>query len=311
MGKVAFVFPGQGSQFAGMGQELAAGFPEARAVFERADAALGEPISRLCFSGPEEQLQLTANTQPAILTVSLAALAALRARGASFDGTAGHSLGEYSAIGAAGGLAVEDLVRTVRRRGQLMQEAVPVGVGAMAAVLGPGREVVEACCREACGGGEVVVAANFNAPEQTVIAGHAAAVARAGQLLIAHGAKRVVPLPVSAPFHSPLMAPARAGLAPVLDALPFKDLAVPLYSNVDAAPVTEASAVRDGLVRQVDAPVRWVELVQRMVADGFDTFVEVGPGGVLSGLIRRIARAATTVQVGTAAQVETYIGKTG
>ena len=308
MGKVAFVFPGQGSQFVGMGQELAATYAEARAVFERADAALGEPISRLCFSGPEEQLKLTANTQPAILTASLATFAVLRARGASFDGTAGHSLGEYSAIGAAGGLPVEDLVRTVRRRGQLMQEAVPVGVGAMAAVLGPGRDVVEACCREACGGGEVVVAANFNAPEQTVIAGHAGAVARAGQLLIAHGAKRVVPLPVSAPFHTPLMAPARAGLAPALDALGFKELSVPLYSNVDAAPVTDGSAVRDGLVRQVDAPVRWVELVQRMAAEGFDTFVEVGPGGVLSALIRRIAHAAATVQVGTAAQLEAYLG---
>jgi [acyl-carrier-protein] S-malonyltransferase len=307
MGKTAFVFPGQGSQFAGMGEDLARRYPEARALFERADAALGEPLSKLCFEGPDERLRLTANTQPAILTASLAAFAVLAARGARFDGVAGHSLGEYSAVGAASGLEVEDLVRAVRRRGRLMQEAVPVGVGAMSAVLGPARDLVEACCREASAGGETVVAANFNAPEQTVIAGHAGAVARAGELLAARGAKRVVALPVSAPFHSPLMASAREGLVSVLAALPFAGLSAPLYNNVDAAPVTDAGAVRDGLIRQVDAPVRWVELVERMVADGFDTFVEVGPGGVLSGLIRRIARPAVTIQAGTAEQVEAYL----
>jgi [acyl-carrier-protein] S-malonyltransferase len=310
MGRVAFVFPGQGSQFAGMGRDLAERYAEARAVFDRADAALGEPLSRLCFEGPEERLRLTANTQPAILTVSLAAYAVLAARETAFDGVAGHSLGEYSAIGAAGGVGVEELVRTVRRRGQLMQEAAPVGVGAMSAVLGPPRADVEAACREASIMGEVAVPANFNAPEQTVIAGHAGAVARAGALLAARGAKRVVPLPVSAPFHSPLMAPAREGLAPVLAALNFNGLSVPLFSNVDASPVREPAAVRDGLVRQVDAPVRWVELVQRMVADGFDTFVEIGPGSVLSGLIRRIARGASTVQVGTAEQVDAYLART-
>ena len=307
MGKTAFVFPGQGSQFAGMGEDLARRYTEARALFERADAALGEPLSKLCFEGPDERLRLTANTQPAILTASLAAFAVLAARGARFDGVAGHSLGEYSAVGAASGLEVEDLVRAVRRRGRLMQEAVPVGVGAMSAVLGPARDLVEACCREASAGGETVVAANFNAPEQTVIAGHAGAVARAGELLAARGAKRVVALPVSAPFHSPLMASAREGLVSVLAALPFAGLSAPLYNNVDAAPVTDAGAVRDGLIRQVDAPVRWVELVERMVADGFDTFVEVGPGSVLSGLIRRIARPAVTIQAGTAEQVEAYL----
>jgi [acyl-carrier-protein] S-malonyltransferase len=307
MGKCALVFPGQGSQLVGMGRDLVERYPDARAVFARADAALGESLSALCFEGPEERLRLTANTQPAILTVSLAAFAVLKARGVHFEGVAGHSLGEYSAIGAGGGLGVEDLVRTVRRRGQLMQDAVPVGVGAMSAVLGPGREAVEAACREASDGREVVVAANFNAPEQTVIAGHAAAVARAGALLQGRGAKRVVALPVSAPFHSPLMVPAREGLAPVLAALDFADLHVPLYTNVDAVPVINGAVIREGLVRQVDAPVRWVELVQRMVAAGFDTFVEVGPGSVLSGLIRRIARDTATIQVGTADQVEAFL----
>ena len=309
MGKVAFIFPGQGSQFPGMGKELAERFPEARAVFDRADAALFEPLSTLCFEGPEEKLRLTANTQPAILTVSVATFEVLRVRGARFDGVAGHSLGEYTAIGAAGGVSVEELVRSVRRRAQLMQEAVPVGIGAMSAVLGSGREAVEACCREASVRGEVVVPANFNAPEQTVIAGHVAAVTRAGQLLVARGAKRVVALPVSAPFHSPLMLPVRSGLAPVVAALGLRDLTVPLYNNVDARPVTAVGAIKDGLIRQVDSPVRWVELIERMVADGFDTFVEVGPGSVLSGLVRRIVHSAATIQVGTAEQVETFLAR--
>ncbi len=311
MGRIAFVFPGQGSQSVGMGADLAERFPLARDIFERADAALGGGLSRLCFEGPEDKLRLTENTQPAILTVSLAAHAVLASRGAACEGVAGHSLGEYSAVGAAGGLDVEALVRTVRRRGQLMQQAVPVGEGAMAAVLGPDRATVEAACSEAEAGGGVVRAVNFNAPEQTVIAGEAAAVKRASEIVAGLGAKRVVPLPVSAPFHSPLMAPAREGLAPVLREQLVQRLRAPLYNNVDAVPVREADDVRDGLIRQVDAPVRWVETVERMVADGFDTFVEIGPGNALSGMIRRIARGVTTIQVGTADQVEAYLERIG
>jgi [acyl-carrier-protein] S-malonyltransferase len=311
MGKIGFVFPGQGSQFVGMGKDLYDHFPEAREVFDRADAALGEALSRLCFEGPEEKLRLTANTQPAILTVSVAVFAALAARGATFDGVAGHSLGEYSAIGAAGGLGTEDLVRTVRRRGRLMQNAVPVGVGAMAAVLGLPRNLVEDVCAQVSEPGAIVVAANFNTPEQTVIAGHAAGVDSAGRVLAQRGAKKLVLLPVSAPFHSPLMRPARDGLKPVLSALAFRRLSVPLYNNVDAASVQDQAAVRSGLDRQVDAAVRWVELIEQMVADGFETFVEVGPGSVLSSLIRRIAPTATTIQVGSVNQLEAYFAKKG
>ncbi len=284
MGKIAWVFPGQGSQAVGMGRELG----EASPRWEIANAALGFDLRRLCFEGPEADLTLTANTQPAILTASIVALDALVAAGVTFDFVAGHSLGEYCALVAAGALEFADMVRTVRARGQFMQEAVPPGEGAMAAILGLDRGLVAQVCEEARGAG-VVQVANLNAPGQTVIAGAAGAVKRAVELAKAKGAKRALPLPVSAPFHSALMAPAAARLEAVLRTLPIRDLRVPLVTNVDADLLTEGARVVDVLVRQVTAPVRWEEVVTRLIKEGAGTFVEVGPGKVLSGLIRRIA----------------------
>jgi [acyl-carrier-protein] S-malonyltransferase len=284
MGKIAWVFPGQGSQAVGMGRELG----EASPRWEIANAALGFDLRRLCFEGPEADLTLTANTQPAILTASIVALDALVAAGVTFDFVAGHSLGEYCALVAAGALEFADVVRTVRARGQFMQEAVPPGEGAMAAILGLDRGLVAQVCEEARGAG-VVQVANLNAPGQTVIAGAAGAVKRAVELAKAKGAKRALPLPVSAPFHSALMAPAAARLEAVLRTLPIRDLRVPLVTNVDADLLTEGARVVDVLVRQVTAPVRWEEVVTRLIKEGAGTFVEVGPGKVLSGLIQRIA----------------------
>jgi [acyl-carrier-protein] S-malonyltransferase len=300
---VAFVFPGQGSQRVGMGRELAEAFPESRAVFDEAEAALGFSLSRLCFEGPEEELQLTANTQPAILAASVAALRPLVARGVRPDWVAGHSLGEYSALVAAGVLTVADALRTVRRRGQYMQEAVPVGVGAMAAILGLDLPAVEAACREAAQG-EVVSPANVNSPGQVVIAGHAAAVDRASERCKAAGARRAVRLAVSAPFHCALMAPAQDRLAPELGAIDFRDPAVPLVNNVDARVVRDAASCRDGLVRQVSGAVRWQESVEILAAEGVTTFVEVGPGTVLSGLVKKIARGARVLSVESPESVE-------
>jgi [acyl-carrier-protein] S-malonyltransferase len=293
---IAFVFPGQGSQQVGMGRSLASAFPASREVFDRADAALGLGLSKLCFEGPEAELQLTANTQPAILATSIAALQPLLARGVRPDRVAGHSLGEYSALVAAGALTLEDALRTVRRRGQYMQEAVPVGVGAMAAILGLDLAAIEAACREA-EQGEVVAPANVNSPGQVVIAGHAAAVARASEKCRAAGAKRAVPLPVSAPFHCALMRPAQDRLEPDLTAVPFRDPDPPLVNNVDAALVRDAGGCRAGLVRQVSGTVRWQESVERLVAEGVSTFVEVGPGTVLSGLVKKIAKGARVLNV--------------
>jgi [acyl-carrier-protein] S-malonyltransferase len=291
--KLALLFPGQGSQFVGMGRRLFESSAAARAVFDEADAVLGFPLSRLCFEGPEEELKLTANTQPAILTHSVAALAEIRAsasaktEGAAF--AAGHSLGEYSACVAAGALVFADAVRLVRRRGEFMQEAVPAGVGAMAAIVGLAAEDVEAACREAAEG-EVVTAANYNSPEQTVIAGHAAAVERASAACLARGAKRAIPLPVSAPFHSPLMRPARERMAGLLSETAFSDAAIPVVTNVDAAAVTDGGRLRESLVRQIDSPVRWVESVRLLAREGVDHGIEIGPGNVLAGLVRRIER---------------------
>jgi [acyl-carrier-protein] S-malonyltransferase len=289
--KLALLFPGQGSQFVGMGRSLYETSAAARAVFDEADAAVGFPLSRLCFEGPEEDLKQTANTQPAILTHSVAALAELRAgapekvEGAAF--AAGHSLGEYSACVAAGALAFADAVRLVRRRGEFMQEAVPAGVGAMAAILGLPADDVEAACREAAAG-EVVSAANYNSPEQTVIAGHAAAVERASAACLSRGAKRAIPLPVSAPFHSPLMGPARERMADLLARTPFSDAAIPVVTNVDAAPETLGTRLREALVRQIDSPVRWVDSVRYLAREGVNRGIEIGPGNVLAGLVRRI-----------------------
>ncbi len=294
---LAFLFPGQGSQRAGMGRELVAAVPESRKVFEEADQALGFPLSRLCFEGPDAELRLTENAQPAILTVSIAALRALEASGLRPDWVAGHSLGEYSALVAAASLGLADAVRTVRRRGQYMQEAVPVGEGAMAAIVGLDLPAIEAACREAAQG-EVVSPANVNSREQVVIAGHAAAVTRAVERCQAAGARRALPLPVSAPFHCALMMPAQERLAADLSLLPFQEPRVPLVNNVDARVVRSARECRDGLVRQVSAPVRWRESVERLVEEGVTTFVEVGPGTVLSGLVRKIATGATVMAVG-------------
>jgi len=308
--KIAALFPGQGSQAVGMGWDLAERWQSAASVFEAIDNGLDASLSELCWNGPEDDLKLTENTQPALLAHSAAAWTVLSDAGFEVGAVAGHSLGEYSAVVAARGLDVADAARTVRLRGRLMQQAVPVGEGAMAAVIGLDDEMVEAACKEeeSLGSGPVR-AVNFNSPGQVVIAGSAAAVAGAGERLKDSGARRVLPLPVSAPFHSPLMAPAREGLEPTLRELDFQPLEVPLYRNVDAGRVGQPDEVCDGLIRQVDAPVLWSEIVRRMRADGFETFVEVGTGNVLSGLVRRIDRDAVCYQAGTVETVEKVISE--
>jgi [acyl-carrier-protein] S-malonyltransferase len=293
-----------------MGRDLTERWPKAAEVFQTIDEGLGSALSELCWNGPEEDLRLTENTQPALLAHSAAAWVVLASAGLEVGAVAGHSLGEYSAVVAAGGLGVTDAARTVRLRGRLMQEAVPVGEGAMAAVIGlDDAQVEDACAEEEATGSGTVRAVNFNSPGQVVIAGSAAAVTGASERCKGRGARRALPLPVSAPFHSPLMAPARAGLEPALRELDFAPLAVPLYRNVDAGQVTEPGETRDGLIRQVDAPVLWSETIRRMRADGFDTFVEVGTGSVLSGLVRRIDREAVCYQAGTVETVEQVISE--
>jgi len=279
-----------------MGRELAESYPTARGVFETADAALGFPLSRICFEGPADELQLTAHTQPAILTVSTAISQVLMAKGVHPAFVAGHSLGEYSALVSCGGIALADAVKLVRKRGEYMQEAVPVGVGAMAALLGMELTAVEALCSEAAQG-EVVSPANLNSPAQIVIAGHTTAVQRAVELAKTRGAKRAILLNVSAPFHCALMKPASDRLAGDLDALRIEEPAAPLVNNAGAEIVRSPDAIRDGLKRQVTAPVHWAESMRRLMDEGVDLFVEVGPGKVLSGLMRQIDRNAKCLHV--------------
>lgn len=303
MSKIAFLFPGQGSQSTGMGKALAETFPSAKAVFQEADEALNFPISQLCFEGPDDQLRMTQNTQPALLTVSIAALAVLREKGFAPAIVAGHSLGEYSALVAAGSLKFADAVRLVRQRGLYMQEAVPAGVGAMAAILKPPLDKLDAILAEAAQG-EVVSAANFNSPDQLVIAGHAGAVGRASEALKAAGAKRAVPLPVSAPFHCSLMKPAQERLKVDLDACDFADLQVPLINNVESREITSGADARQGLYLQVPGAVRWTEAMHLLAARGVDRAVEVGAGAVLCGLLRQIEPGIKTAKFGDPAELE-------
>ena len=286
-----------------MGKDLAAQHAVARQTFEEADEALGYRLSQLCFEGPEEKLRLTEITQPAILTTSVAAWRVLKENGVNPSFVAGHSLGEYSAHVAAGTFAFADAVRTVRHRGKYMQEAVPVGVGAMAAILGMELEKVNAACAEAAQG-EVCDAANINSAEQIVISGNTAAVVRAAKIASDRGAKRAVMLPVSAPFHCSLMKPAQDRLAVDLAALTFQNPSIPVVCNVDAAPVTDAAASRDALVRQVTGSVKWQQSIQLLIARGVERFVEVGPGKVLCGLMRQIDRSKPCSNVGDTASLE-------
>jgi len=306
--QTAFIFPGQGSQFSGMGKDIADKYPVARRVFDEIDAALDVSISRLCFEGPDDALKLTENTQPAILAVSSAIHAVLEDLGVTRrDIVAGHSLGEYSAIVSVGGLTPAEAAKIVRMRGKFMQEAVPVGTGGMAALLGPTVDEAKEICDEAAQG-DVVSVANINAPGQIVIAGTKAGIERAIEVAKTRG-KRAIPLPVSAPFHCELMKPAEERLKPVLDDANLKDLWFSVVSNVDASPIGTATAVRNALIRQVASPVRWVESVQKMISMGVKRFVEIGPGNVLTGLIKRIDRSVELINVSDVASLEAFVQK--
>jgi [acyl-carrier-protein] S-malonyltransferase len=301
--KTAFVFPGQGSQYVGMGRSLAEKFPTANAIFDRADEALGFSLSGLCFDGPAETLQLTENMQPALLTVSVAAWRVLDEQNVHADYVAGHSFGEYSALVAAGSLEFADAVRLVRKRGQYMQEAVPLGVGAMAALLKLPEGKLDAILAEAAQG-EVVTATNLNSPDQIVIGGHAGAVTRAIELAKAAGVRRAMQLPVSAPFHCPLMQPAQQRLGVDLNATEFRNLSVPLVNGWQARVIRTGADAREGLYEQVPNPVRWRDVIQTLVSEGVGRFIEVGAGGVLTGLLRNIDNSLEGIRFNEAEDLE-------
>ncbi|MDN4073475.1 ACP S-malonyltransferase [Fictibacillus terranigra] len=308
MGKIAFLFPGQGSQSVGMAQELAQNFEEARTIFDTADKKLGVSLSSIIFEGPEDDLKRTENTQPALLTASTAVLEVFKKHGIKPDYTSGHSLGEYSALVAAGSLSFEDAVYAVRQRGLFMEEAVPTGVGAMSAILGMKQEELEAITEKVSENGDAVQVANLNCPGQIVISGTAQGVADASSLAKENGAK-VIPLQVSGPFHSSLMEPAAEKMQDVLDSITIRDAEIPVIANVTAKPVTSSVEIKEKLVKQIYSPVRWEETINELMALGVDTFIEIGPGKVLSGLVKKVNRRANVIAISDEATINAAVVK--